>query len=366
MSHEIRTPMNGVVGMIQALETTDLNAEQRRQLRVIRGSSDLLLRVIDDLLDFAKIEAGRLELDTAPMRVDRVAQDVIATLLPSAQSKGVTLHLAPAPVEASVQVSGDATRLRQALTNLVHNAIKFTGSAGHVDVRLEVSSHPTAPTFVFSVADSGIGIEAEKLERIFEPFEQADRTTTRRFGGTGLGLAIVKRLTGLMGGSVEVHSELGKGSTFVIRLALPVCAADAEAEAEAERLPLAPATFHRLRVLVAEDNPTNQLVAAAQLQSLGIAEVTTANNGREALAEAAQAHFDLILMDIHMPEMDGCEAAMALRRAGSTVPIVAMTANVLPEDRAAYRDAGMVDYLSKPLSLNRLREVIERWHLQQA
>jgi signal transduction histidine kinase/ActR/RegA family two-component response regulator len=356
MSHEIRTPMNGVVGMIQVLESTELSQAQRRQLEVIRSSSDLLLRVIDDLLDFSKIEAGKFELDAAPLRVDVLMRDTIAALSPAAAARGVELLVQPMPPELAQSVNGDATRLRQILTNLIHNAIKFTAPGGSVRVRATVQPKEGVRQLVFEVTDTGIGIDASKLRRIFEPFEQADRSTTRKFGGTGLGLAIVKRLIDMMGGRIDVESEPGKGSRFTVELLLPTAEPAPGAGAPADRR----TDFAKLRVLVAEDNPTNQIVATAQLNALGIDQVSIAENGRDAVDAALRSQFDLILMDIHMPEMDGYEATNTLRRSGVTTPIVAMTANVLPENRAAYIEGGMIDYLAKPMDLARLRQLIQR------
>jgi CheY-like chemotaxis protein/anti-sigma regulatory factor (Ser/Thr protein kinase) len=258
--------------------------------------------------------------------------------------------------ELAQSVSGDATRLRQILTNVVHNAIKFTAPGGSVRVSAAVQPHEGGRQFVFEVCDTGIGIDASKLRRIFEPFEQADRSTTREFGGTGLGLAIVKRLIDMMGGRIDVESEPGKGSRFTIELVLPTAVPAPGVREAAERC----AGFAKLRVLVVEDNPTNQMVATAQLNVLGIDQVSTAANGREAVDAALRNQFDLILMDIHMPVMDGYEATGLLRHSGVTTPIVAMTANVLPEDRAAYIQAGMIDYLAKPMDLARLRQLIQR------
>jgi len=358
MSHEIRTPMNGVIGMIDVLETTPLNEAQRRQLQVVRSSSDLLLRVIDDLLDFSKVEAGKLQLDIAPLRVDLILQDLLTSLAPAAAARGIDLYLQPMPAELSDTVSGDATRLRQVLANLVHNAIKFTDPGGTVRVGVTAQTCGNALQFVFEVSDSGIGIASEKLQHIFEPFEQAERSTTRKYGGTGLGLAIVKRLCELMGGSIEVKSAVGQGSTFTMRLALPNAAAEPVVHAPGSDGHAA--DFGPLRVLLAEDNPTNQIVATAQLRALGIDRVTVAENGLEAVEVARQGRYDLILMDIQMPEMDGFDAARALRRAGVTTPIVAMTANVMPEERAAYLAAGMEDCLAKPMDLARLRQLVQQ------
>jgi len=359
MSHEIRTPMNGVVGMVQALESTDLDDVQRRQLQVIRGSSDLLLRIIDDLLDFSKIEAGKLALDNLPLRIDLLLQDLVSALLPVAGTQGVHLNLEPMAPPVSQTVSGDATRLRQVLTNLIHNAIKFTEAGGSVEVGVTTQVRTDAQLLTFDIRDNGIGIDAGQLQRIFEPFEQADRSTTRRFGGTGLGLAIVKRLVGLMGGTIEVESQPGKGSCFRLKLALARCAPEPAVRAD---LAMAEASgaFAQLRVLIVEDNLTNQIVATALLSTLGIDRVTVAGNGREAIDVALHGSFDLILMDVYMPVMDGCEATRVLLRSGLSTPIVAMTANVLTDDRAAYLEAGMVDTVAKPMDRARLRQVIER------
>jgi signal transduction histidine kinase len=359
MSHEIRTPMNGVVGMIQVLETTPLSQEQRRQLQVIRGSSDLLLRILDDLLDFSKIEAGKLALENAPLRIDLLVKDVIASLLPAATARGVDLQVQPIAVALSETVSGDATRLRQMLTNLVHNAVKFTEAGGHVHVAVTAHPHDGFRRIAFEISDSGIGISASQLQRIFEPFEQADSSTTRQFGGTGLGLAIVRRLVELMGGSISVSSEPGKGSTFSLHLDLAVAAPALQPHAPAATAAHDQSPFGRLKVLVVEDNLTNQLVATALLNSMGIDNVSIAENGHAAVAAATGDRFDLILMDVHMPVMDGCDATRALRRTGVATPIVAMTANVMPEDRATYLDAGMVDCLPKPMDRMRLRQLIE-------
>jgi two-component system, sensor histidine kinase len=358
MSHEIRTPMNGVVGMIQVLETTPLDETQRRQLQVVRSSSDLLLRVIDDLLDFSKVEAGKLQLEIAPLRLDRLLQDLVAALAPAAAARGIDLCLQPLPVELCETLSGDATRLRQLLTNLVHNAIKFTEPGGAARVGVAAQHRGQALQLVFEVSDTGIGIAPDKLRHIFEPFEQAERSTTRRYGGTGLGLAIVRRLAELMGGSVEVKSVPGQGSTFTLRLALPKTAAAPVVEAAGSGGQ--GADLAAVRVLLAEDNPTNQIVATAQLQALGIDRIVTVENGSEAVAAALQGSFDLILMDIHMPELNGYDAARALRRAGVATPIVAMTANVMPEERAAYLAAGMDDCLAKPMDLTRLRHLVQQ------
>jgi CheY-like chemotaxis protein len=291
--------------------------------------------------------------------VDLILDDLMATLAPAAAARGIDLNLRPMPAGASATVSGDATRLRQVLTNLVHNAIKFTEPGG--TVRVGVTSWPNGDTlqFVFTVGDSGIGIAAEKLQHIFEPFEQAERSTTRRYGGTGLGLAIVKRLTERMGGSIQVDSVPGQGSTFTLRLALPMAAVEPAVSspvAGGDEIDLG-----RVRVLLAEDNPTNQIVATSQLQALGIHQVTVVDNGLGAVEAGRQGGFDLILMDIQMPEMNGLDATLALRRAGVKTPIVAMTANVMVEERVAYTDAGVDACLAKPMDLERLRQLVRQY-----
>ena len=361
MSHEVRTPMNGVVGMTELLLTTALDTEQRRSTLMIQRSALSLLRILNDILDFSKIEAGQMAMERAPFDVPQAIEETLQLLRPQAEQRGLSLT-----VESSDDVPtglvGDAVRFRQLLTNLVGNAIKFT-PAGHVTVRVTRTAAPER--LHVAVEDTGIGIAADTLPRLFEPFLQADDTTTRRFGGTGLGLAIVRRLCELMGGSCGAESVEGVGSTFWFALPLELPAVPVAVPA-ARDVP-APTTAARqpLRVLVAEDDAINRAVCRGFLRTLGH-ECTLVENGLQAVAALHAAHtFDLVIMDWQMPELDGLEATRRVRQAegGSDrrVPILALTANALVGDRERCLDAGMDDFLSKPFQLQDLDDLLERW-----
>ncbi|WUR16172.1 EAL domain-containing protein [[Empedobacter] haloabium] len=362
VSHEVRTPLNGVVGMLDMLKEMQLNERQRECVDVAWNASRTLIELINNILDFSKMEAGKLTLQESDFDVARLLADVVELLARSAQQKGVALgyDLAPGVPPA---VHADALRLRQILINLLGNAVKFT-ERGEVMVRVAASEIHGTPGLRFEVRDTGIGMSEEVLRHLFESYVQPDPSTTRRYGGTGLGLAICRQLTALMGGDISVASSPGEGTTFVFTVrAAPASAQPAlPAAAPPAALPAAPA--QAFRVLVAEDNRTNQMVAAGMLSMNGCV-CEFAADGRAAVAAVQRGRFDLILMDCSMPEMDGYEATAHIRAVEATLerhtPIVAMTANTQRGDAEKCLAAGMDDYLAKPITLVELRHKLERW-----
>ena len=356
MSHEIRTPLNGVLGMAQAMSGAELSDRQRERLDVIRQSGEALLAILNDVLDLSKIEAGKLELETTPFDISELARNAHSTFAATAQAKGLAFELDVTRAAQGIYV-GDPVRLRQILYNLVSNALKFTDRGG---VKVKVSRR--GGLLVLTVSDTGIGVAVDKLATLFRKFEQADASMTRRFGGTGLGLAICRELTEIMGGAISATSKPGKGATFVVELPLPKSRAPRKSAAPARRAPEAPVEPSALRVLAAEDNGMNQLVLKTLLSQIGIDPVMV-SDGRQAVEAWARQPWDLILMDVQMPEMDGPTAAAIIRAREDAegrprTPIVALTANVMSHQVMEYRTAGMDDFVAKPIEAGRLYEAV--------
>ena len=357
ISHELRTPMNGILGTAELLMEAGLSQEHDELVRIVHRSAHGLLSIIKDVLDFTKAETGRIELEQTRFDLHSMLQAVGDLQLNAARRKNIELRI---EVQEGLPrwVLGDPVRLRQVLLNLLDNAIKFT-SEGQVELCAEVVEGEES-RIRFSVLDSGIGIPEDVLESIFNPFTQADSSTTRRFGGSGLGLAICRHLAGLMGGELSVQSEAGVGSCFSLESVLPETASRA-GDKRAPRSQAAVETALGQRVLVVDDNAVNRLIACRMLERLGCT-YEVAENGLEATRWIADHDFDAVLMDCSMPELDGYEATRVVRGMNgprARVRIVAMTAHALSGDRERCLSAGMDDYLCKPMQIADLRRVLE-------
>jgi PAS domain S-box-containing protein len=355
MSHEIRTPLNGVLGMAQSMAMEDLSPHQRERLSVIHQSGESLLAILNDILDLSKIESGKLQLEDAEFDLGELAHGVHATFQAIAERSGLDFDL---HISASARgvYRGDPLRVRQILCNLVSNALKFTANGG-----VKIEARRRSGLLTLSVQDTGIGIAPEKIGQLFRKFEQADASTTRQYGGTGLGLAICYDLAQMMGGSIAVDSPAGRGATFLVALPLSkLSGRSAPADHPEHRVSR---QWAPIRILAAEDNGTNQLVLRTLLNQAGL-EVRIVADGMEAVAAWAEKSWDLILMDIQMPKMDGLTATGVIRSREAAegrrrTPILALTANAMDHEVAEYKRCGMDGYVAKPIELQKLYAAIE-------
>jgi signal transduction histidine kinase/CheY-like chemotaxis protein len=358
MSHELRTPMTGVLGIADLMSTEPLPPEQARRLMVLSNSARALLTVINDILDFSKIDAGRLEIEALPFDWVGLLRDVEALLRGGAEQKGLLFRTETSGATSN-KVIGDAMRLKQILVNLVGNAIKFT-EKGSVLVKAVGAPRDGRLRLAIEIADTGVGITPQQMSRLFRPFEQADVTTTRRFGGTGLGLAISDNLLRLMGGAMVVDSEPGVGTRFQITLDLETAA---EIAPELKPAQPSPKTLRGLSILLAEDNDVNRDLIVAMLSAMQGHEVTAVANGKEAVEAAQSQRFNLILLDIHMPIMDGMDAIQAIRAlpgAAGRTKAIALTADAILGQDEVFRKAGFNECVTKPINWARLNTVIEQ------
>lgn len=360
MSHEIRTPLNGIIGVADLLNGTPLSDEQNNYVRTIRNSGEALLSIINDILDFSKIEAGKLELEKTHFSLPQLCETIQGIFIAPLRNKDLNFEIQMAP-GVPVYIASDPLRIKQILINLIGNAIKFTSEGG---ITLKVQAAPQTDGLIpltLQVSDTGIGIPIELQHKLFAAFSQVDASTTRKYGGTGLGLQISLKLAELMGGGINLKSEEGKGACFTVTLLVAQGETPSDQQQTSKIISLkSPAD---VRVLVAEDNPTNQMVVKAMLKKLGYDPVIV-NNGAEAIERAGTDAFDVVLMDCQMPVLDGFAATRKMRsELGLTqTPIIALTAGATLEEQQMCFNAGMSDFLSKPITIEALQKGLAKWH----
>lgn len=360
MSHEIRTPLNGVLGLAELLSNSELNEDQQNKVDTILSSGQTLLAILNDVLDMSKIESGNIDLENRDFNLSELISSVCTPFQSLADQKDIDLQVT-STFDQNIGLVGDPTRLRQILWNLISNAIKFTDT-GSVKLSIEQKkSQPKEKLLCFEVQDTGLGIAEDRIEEIFSPFTQADRTITRKHGGTGLGLTIVNQLVSLMGGHIELESEIGKGSKFIVQIPFGLSKRTKSKE-KLKNEKSDNQARKSLKILMAEDNEVNAMITRAFLEQLGH-KVQHVENGKKAVEEAAHEWADLILMDVHMPEMNGLDATREIRDSsfGKTVPIIGLTAEAFSDRHENFMEIGMTDVLTKPFTNDQLQEKLQRY-----